>query len=567
LNFDNEENIYFASTDSIYIFDSTGSLLFDLDVRESWNYQLIRMPDGGVAYFDGRGTIRKIDTQEHGWGDTINLPHGTDRVFNGIGEFDVIFISGMALYGVKSETNEIELVLDFVDADLIFDRLLNIEFLADGRVIAVTFTVRKMLTSPELNLIILNRAPNSGRQERIELTLAGIDINGLISSAVVQFNTASNTHRIHIVDYSIFNTSADDNQGITRLTIEIVSGRIPDIIALSGLPFRQYAARGLFADLGVFLDNDPEINREDLIESVLRAAETDGILYRISPTFYIYSIIGNPKIIGSDQGWTVEEFKAVLDANPEADIPMGLGMSKMRFLHFTFTNNIEQFIDWNSGTAYFDDADFAQLLELADMFPMEADQDVYTGFGAGEEEIAAGRQIMAWRQLHNFDAYRFNRTMYGSEIVFKGFPGENRTNGIFTADSNVAISSQSENQQAAWEFVRLMLSEDFGRVNIHRSFPMSKTVFEERLVDAMIPDGRRISLYGGVQVDIDEISAEEAVQIWALIDSISSVTEHDEMLWNIISESASDFFNGRNNVQDAARIIQSRVSTYMSEQS
>jgi len=53
--------------------------------------------------------------------------------------------------------------------------------------------------------------------------------------------------------------------------------------------------------------------------------------------------------------------------------------------------------------------------------------------------------------------------------------------------------------------------------------------------------------------------------IMTLIDSITKTLEHDEILWNIISESAYDFFTGQRTAQDAARIIQSRVSRYMSE--
>jgi len=565
-NVDNEENIYLGVEEKIIVLDNTGRLLFSLDVRDFWISQIIRMPDGDVAYFDGRGTIRKINIEEHGWGDTISLPYGASRAFAGNSEFRVLFISGMTLYGIDTETNEIVQVLDYIDSDLIFEILLNTELLADGRVLSVTLTPREMLAPPEIELIIMSKVPSSERQERTQLTLAGINIDRHIMSAVVQFNRTSNTHRIQITDYSVYNTGADDNAGLTRLSTEIIAGGIPDIFALSGLPFQQYAARGLFTDLGILLDNDPEINREDFIGSVLRAAETDGALYQIFPSFVIYSIIGNPEIIGGDTGWTVEEFNAVLDANPEADIPMGDGMSKIRFLHFAFSYNIEQFIDWNLGEAYFDRGDFARLLELADTFPMEAEQDVFSGPGAGAEEIAAGRQIMAWRQLSDFGVYRLNRTLYGSKIVFKGFPGENRASGIFDADSNIAISSRSENQQAAWEFVRLLLSEDFGRVNIHGSFPLNKKVFEERLADAMIADGREISLYGGTSVSIDEISAEEALQILAFIDSISSVLERDEMIWNIVSENASDFFNGRSNAQEAARIIQSRISILLSEQ-
>ena len=39
------------------------------------------------------------------------------------------------------------------------------------------------------------------------------------------------------------------------------------------------------------------------------------------------------------------------------------------------------------------------------------------------------------------------------------------------------------------------------------------------------------------------------------------------VLWRIIRENVYDFFNGQSTVQDTVRIIQSRVTIYLSEQS
>ncbi|MDR2570662.1 MAG: hypothetical protein LBD23_10265 [Oscillospiraceae bacterium] len=65
---------------------------------------------------------------------------------------------------------------------------------------------------------------------------------------------------------------------------------------------------------------------------------------------------------------------------------------------------------------------------------------------------------------------------------------------------------------------------------------------------------------------IPVLSAEEAGQIRAFIDSIDGVLDRDEMLRNIISESAYSFHRGEITANDAAKVIQSRASIYMSEQ-
>ena len=68
-------------------------------------------------------------------------------------------------------------------------------------------------------------------------------------------------------------------------------------------------------------------------------------------------------------------------------------------------------------------------------------------------------------------------------------------------------------------------------------------------------------------VDGRPLSQDEADTIMALIESASGPAGWDESLWAIISEGASNYFNGLSSVQDAVRVIQNRASRFVSEQS
>jgi ABC-type glycerol-3-phosphate transport system substrate-binding protein len=249
-------------------------------------------------------------------------------------------------------------------------------------------------------------------------------------------------------------------------------------------------------------------------------------------------------------------------------------MTKNRFLNLTFSHNIEQFVDWDSGTVHFDSEEFIELLKLSDLFPLESDQTFhFPSMMVAHDAIAAGHQIIAWLQFMGFNNYRISRTMFGGEIVFKGFPGDNGRSGMFSISGDVAITEQSKHKQGAWEFVKLLISEDFGRDNINHfygAFPVNKALFEELIADAMDSRTDRQLELGdpitGQSLIIPVLSAEEVGQITALIDSIDGVLDRDEMLMNIISESAYDFFKGQTTASDAAKVIQSRASIYMSEQ-
>jgi len=158
--------------------------------------------------------------------------------------------------------------------------------------------------------------------------------------------------------------------------------------------------------------------------------------------------------------------------------------------------------------------------------------------------------------------------MYGGELVFKGYPAENRDGNIFIPSTSLAIATSCTDKEAAWEFMRIFLTEDHQRDNTPWSIPVNKVVFEERLKETMKSLG--FSLGGGNNpddiVEVKGLSMEEVDALRDLINNTTRMRNDDEILWLLISETAADFFNGLITAQDAARIIQSRVTIYLAEQ-
>ena len=585
---DRDGNIYINILGDLHVLDPLGRPLFKLELQ-GWNSKIIRLHDGTMAGFgwhDLKPVLMHIDTENKSWGEVISLPPIHIRnVFPGNDEHLILFNDGTSLYGICSETNEQQFFFNWVDGGFITEGVDNITFLNNGDVFA-TRQMRSLNTLsayPITELVILRRTPHNELPEKTVLTLATFEFEGDVRNtgvlnAVLLFNRTSTTHRIHVIDYSVYNTTDDNRAGLARLNTEIISGRIPDIIDLTSIPFEIYAARGLLEDLNPFLDADPELLRSDLMDNVIRASEINGALYRVFPTFRISTILGNPAIVGSYPGWDINEFKAVLKANPQADVPLGTLFTREWFLQLMFQHNIERFIDRESGTADFNNSYFIEILELANLFPSEQDtEDNYDGllwsFESHLEQIentASKRQIMAGRHFGYAGGFADIRTGLGGDAVFKGFPTDSKDGNRISIIGGIAITVGCKDKQGAWDLVRMLLKEDFQREYIMRGyFSVNRAILTKSISDAMDP----ANMHGMYlrEHDIvyrpDELSQEEADMVMAFIESINSALEYDESLWNIISESASDYFNGQRSAQDAARIIQSRASRYLSEMS
>jgi ABC-type glycerol-3-phosphate transport system substrate-binding protein len=239
----------------------------------------------------------------------------------------------------------------------------------------------------------------------------------------------------------------------------------------------------------------------------------------------------------------------------------------MLFFTFAFRGNTDQFVDWESGTAYFDSDAFVELLELANTFPPEVDTDSTV---PEHDLIAAGRQIMQMNFFNGATDYLRYRTLFGGDLVLKGLPNENRDGNTIVPSTNIAITSSCSDVGTAWEFVRLFLTEDYQReTTLPWMFPVNRVVFEEQINDAMIP--RDLSFSNShtndvINVKDIKLSQVEADALRDIIENMNRVWIRDAALWIIVSETVESFFNDQITAQEAARIIQSRATIYISEQ-
>ena len=561
---DNEDNIYIGIDSTIYVLSNNGGTMFTLDVQ--WVENFVNLQDGTVAYSGWGGKGRElsiIDVAGKRFGEIITLPGNVYNVYQGNDEFSLIFSDNIGLYGMEAASGETVKLLNWIDSDMSQDGLRSLSILPDGRLLVMSQTWGN--DGPNNEIIYLTKTPYSELPERIVLTLATIYLDSSVRSDIVRFNRTSTTHRIRVIDYSEFNTEDDWQAGLTRLSTEIIAGNVPDILDVRNIPFRQYAAKGLLLDLYTLIDSDPDFNRSDFMESAFRAAEINDSLYQIFPSFYIISMVGHPSVVGSEPGWNMEEFVSVLAAHPDADYPLGQGLTRLNLLQALFMFGMDDYVDWDAGTVSFDSSGFIALLEFAKTLPDEYDWD--NDYIPTHELIMSRRQIVLASGLHSFDDYFMNRALLGGEIVFKGLPAANRNGNSLSPGNSYAITSRCKDVEGAWSFLRMYLTEDWQKDNIWWGFPTNRHAFDKMVHDAMTQERGGSGSIDGFLVEMEQLTQADVDHIMSLINSVSGTVGEDETLWTIISESAENFFNGRITVQDAVRVIQNRASIYIAEQS
>ena len=572
-----DENIYLAFNEKIAIYNYSGNLTSTLDV-DGMITSLINLSNGDIAvsFWGSSGSIlQRVDTDRRILGEVLESTQQLIYSFSGNDDYNYFISDQNNLHGFDADAGELVQVLSLIDNSISSDNMLIVSITGDDQVLIISRGWDNHTERSKIELISLTRTTDF-ESDVTTITFATFFLGWDIREEIIKFNRTNNQYNIQVTDYYEYLENDDWAALFLRITTEIIAGNIPDILDISGLPVEQYVEMGLLEDLYPFIDNDPEINREDFLENLLLRSEINDGLYYVFPLFTLSTIIGNPNVLGSEHGWNIDEFLAVLEKNPGADLPMGAWMTSNSFLYWAVIHNMDFFIDRDAGTVNFDNEDFIKLLETARLFPTD-----YPDFDSIDErdDIATGRQIMTEFYFSGFAQYQMYREFFGGEVVLKGFPSESRTGNIINPFPTFAITSGSENKEGAWSFISSLLTESKQRQMVTESpnnIPTNKVVLDEMLEKAMNEPERTVSLgtsSGGVMSIIDvtvyPLTQDEKDRLLEMLSSARVLISSDDILTSImeiVSETASDYFSGQTTAENAARIIQSRASILASEQ-
>lgn len=586
---DAQGNIYLPSDQVLYVLDSEGNKLFEVEA-ENWINQVYMMSDGTVVcmnYGSSGYQLSVVDLEAKAFGENIELPRNVYNIISGGGDYDFYYSNSINLYGYNIETGESTKLLNWLSLGVDSDSgSSSLGVLADGTVVSLISTWDSNYENRTIELLKLTQKPASSVQQRKTITLATMSLDWQSRSQIIDFNKTNTEYVIEVRDYSEYNTDEDYSAGTTKLTTEILSGNMPDILDLDGMPAEQLAAKGLLEDLYPYIDSDSEFSREDFFPSVLAALENDGKLYTTCSGFYVQTVLGAASVVGDTPGWTLDEFNAALATMPEGCTAFDSYMTRDDIMYYCLALDLDSFVDWNTGKCTFDSEGFTDILEFAKSFPSDFDWENYD---YSDEEstparVASGRQMLIATSLSDFTDFQMYKAIFGGSVTCIGFPTAYGNGNMLGLSAGYAISASSENKEAAWQFLRGFFTEDYQDELWY--FPTNINSFNKKLEEAMTPqwetdmdgnyildeNGNKIEQsqggwgWGSLNIDIYAVSQEDADQILDLINTTTKISHADDTISSTVKEEAAAFFEGQKTAQDVAKTVQSKVSIYVNEQ-
>ena len=401
-----------------------------------------------------------------------------------------------------------------------------------------------------------------------------------VRTSVNKFNRAHTDVQIEVREY----LNEDGRSGRDRLFAEMATGRIPDILDLgsdavtaSRLPYQVLARRGFLEDLWPYIENDPELGRQGVVEAPLKAAEVNGGLYAVFREVYIQTLVGAKSLVGDRKSWTLAELQEAFASMPEDSTILAYCLDKPNIFYYIFGMSIENYVDRDTGQCFFTSETFKSSLEFVNSFPAE--------FTGRREEIGAevAERVLSGRQMLNHENLGCPLNIqsmdtffgWGGEVSFIGFPTEDGSIGSFfyIYGRPTAMSATCQDKEAAWEFIREILLPRYrdmdDMIKNHRFYftPINRADY-----DMMIQCVMERDVWGQLMVDelpiikIHRSTKEEVERFEDLFNSIETINLYDTTVYDIAYEAAGAYFAGDKTLDETAELIQQRVSLYLNEQ-
>ena len=542
-------------------------------------------------------TLQKYNsiTGENLWSKTIDHKTRSGMTFSGDipkmkcdrqdGSIYLLTDSGVTKF--DSDGNSTGSILDFKEHTL----------LASG------FTPTELCMDAQKSLYIMTTSVNNGvpanegnfdfsfyryslqevkEDNKIQLTLSVPASSRLLEVAVSKFNKANPGYRIVLQEAgSGTNGITVDEKYVNTLNTELMSGKGPDIISVAGLPYEKYIAKNIFVELTQLMTNDSTFEGNRFYTNLFDAMKHNGKLYTMPVCYTLNAVFPNRKAL-SDKAiafhpatWTWDDFQSIADqASAENVYMVPPNVSYMGMLEVLLKGSYGRFIDMQANKASFDSQEFVKVLELAKRFGSDASEsEANDPIGALFESAQRSTVLFAFQSIPDFIMLSSMKVLYGSDLEIANLPGSSamENGAVFSGREIFAINRNSKNQKMAWEFIKILLSDEIQSMDDLYGFPVNRTAFRtkaDKNNTLLSSEGIMISVSAGGSgepVTPKALSEQEVDKVNRYIESLTVNSHFDPKIQEMIQVEAEGYFTGNKSAEEAARAIQSKVNIYLGE--
>ena len=422
-----------------------------------------------------------------------------------------------------------------------------------------TFYMSYLSTSGKRYIAYCNKVAPEDVEDCNVITYASTVLYGNMIDMIVDFNEKNTGTRIVFKNYQIYEKDDDYDADMTKMYEDMTNGRMADIVYLdpySKLDIDTLSRKGILADIGALIDEDPDMSRDDYLGNIFDAISYDGKLYRIMPSFSVFSAYGNADYVSDCRNWNVDDFLEYSDSlDPEQSIMFTMFETRDNFLEDMLKYDGYCWIDRDHYSCDFNDISFMRLVGYAADIPKDIDFEsnhMYNYWDNSEDMYYTGEVRINLSYITSYkDDYYNAYAACKNEPVFVGFPSPDSQGSVITYTGYYLLSSGSPMLDKSWDFIKQVLLTDYQTSDEIFNFPVLKSAFEARMADLSTPvvlvneDGEEYDCMPSYELDgewleVPLISSEGISEAEDFICSIDRLSFEDRELIELIKSIIND---------------------------
>lgn len=367
----------------------------------------------------------------------------------------------------------------------------------------------------------------------------------------------------------------------TKLSAELMAGEGPDIIIFRSSTFKsvnKILNSEIFCDLNELIDRDEEFDKKDYFEKIFDAGVYNSkrlfipLEYSIPQLRTTVSTLKENNIPIDNSGFTLESLSKLSKSFAKVNSKS----KNLIYCNFGFASMMEisgiKFVDFDKKKSNFRTKEFIKLLdEFKDIYSTRAAYDECIKYQSYADMTKERKIVFAYdinnqspEQLRSFNSSY--KSVVGDEMEI--VPIE--TNGVHYARLGklVGINSNTKNKEAAYKFIKIMLSKDFqkaydshGNSNINLSVPVNKKAYSEDMAFYVGNKGQEF----GSTVPLVPLPKTLADKMNNIVEKAKTAHLIDNSVYDIVSETLDKYLKGMATAEQTAKAIDEKITIFLNE--
>jgi len=372
------------------------------------------------------------------------------------------------------------------------------------------------------------------------------------------------------VEFTVEGVGGDYAAFSTILSTELMAGTGPDILFPANMMYsnlQKLAVSGVFMDLNEFIESDDSFDIDEFIKSVMDCGVLNGKRYLMPYGYNIRGLIYYPRIL-DEIGFDTSKISDPISFIEEIIRTLPKAQERKRFeyvfnggpiLYSLLITSGIRIVDIETKEILPDEEYFERFIKAyKPFFPF--DTLYYDGYEhTAAEKIAGGITLFT-----TFDSLRHFIAVAGLQKKNSNFQIHEMQsiNGehLIYSTSTVAIREGSPNKQNAWNFIKVMLSEE----NQGRDFFFDIPVREKYFLPQILSSHER--RLGPGYMQIAPLSNEEIDTFLPMVTNVATNKNYSPRFYYFFIRSHLEaYFKDEISYDEAVSRIKSDLRLYLSE--